>query len=222
MPAQATTVEQEQSARARLPKAKGAALVLKLEDDVERLADVRKRCGDELSLLRASGALGGAGGQGRGQVHGAVLEAAVAVAQDDELASNDLVAKGLRKDVDAHVATVRRQLRRADGGVARREERAARDAYVPRPPPQRGSGFSERRKPAPKKRPAFHGAGHNERDRAYEDVLVLPRRQDGLAVKRPGFMKAPAPQPRQPRTPRVSRHCHAHQPSAADLAALQL
>ena len=84
----------------------------------------------------------------------------------------------------------------------------------PELPPQRGSGFSERRYVRPKKKPVRTAFGYNARDRVTEDVLVIPERKDGLAVKRPDFMKRAPP-------PTVSRH-NAFQPTSNDLAGLQL
>ena len=84
----------------------------------------------------------------------------------------------------------------------------------PELPPQRGSGFSERRYTKPKKKLVQTAFGYNARDRVTEDVLVIPERKDGLAVKRPDFMKRAPP-------PTVSRH-NAFQPTSNDLAGLQL
>ena len=66
----------------------------------------------------------------------------------------------------------------------------------------------------PKKKLVQTAFGYNARDRVTEDVLVIPERKDGLAVKRPDFMKRAPP-------PTVSRH-NAFQPTSNDLAGLQL
>ena len=75
-------------------------------------------------------------------------------------------------------------------------------------------------------RPVYRGPGHNERDRQYEDVVVV-RRQDGLAVKRPHYLKPAAAPKKAPGrvcrgAPQVSRHCHGYVPNDDDLASLAL
>ena len=68
--------------------------------------------------------------------------------------------------------------------------------HEPELPPQRGSGFSERRYTKPKK--LCGRLGYNARDRVTRGVLVILERKDGLAVKRPDHGRAPPPT--------VSRH----------------
>ena len=97
---------------------------------------------------------------------------------------------------------------------------------MPPEEPKRGGGFSEIRKPRPRPRPQYRGPGHNERDRQYEDVVVV-RRQDGLAVKRPHYLKPAAAPKKAPGrvcrgAPQVSRHCHGYVPNDDDLASLAL
>lgn len=200
-----TTVEQENAARLKLPTARGAALVLKLEDAVDRLGQLRAASGEALDALRA-------------ELHGdaalaEVLEAAVEVARDELLSADPDVAKSLREDVDKCLKKVRRDLRRADGSLKRVKDRRARAAAVPELAPQRGSGFRERRYAAPAKKPVRTAFGYNSRDRETEDVLVIPGK-NGLAVRRPEFLRDTAP-------PTVSRH-NGFQPSTGDLAGLQL
>ena len=201
-----TTIEQENTARNKLPTAKGAALVLKLEDAVDRAEQLRQASGESLDGLRAE--------LGDVPYLAEVLEAAVEVARDEHLAADPDVVKSLREDVDTCLKKVRRDLRKADGSVQRAQARKARAAMRPELPPQRGSGFSERRYTRPKKKLVQTAFGYNARDRVTEDVLVIPERKDGLAVKRPDFMKRAPP-------PTVSRH-NAFQPTSNDLAGLQL
>jgi len=200
-----TTIEQENAARSKLPTARGAALVLKLEDAVDRLGQLRAASGEALDALRA-------------ELHGdaalaEVLEAAVEVARDELLSADPDVAKSLREDVDKCLKKVRRDLRRADGSLKRLKDRRARAAAVPELAPQRGSGFRERRYAAPAKKPVRTAFGYNSRDRETEDVLVIPGK-NGLAVRRPEFLRDVAP-------PTVSRH-NGFQPSMGDLAGPQL
>ena len=201
-----TTIEQENTARNKLPTAKGAALVLKLEDAVDRAEQLRQASGESLDGLRAE--------LGDVPYLAEVLEAAVEVARDENLAADPDVVKSLREDVDRCLKKVRRDLRKADGSLQRAQARKARANMRPELPPQRGSGFSERRYIKPKKKLVQTAFGYNARDRVTEDVLVIPERKDGLAVKRPDFMKRAPP-------PTVSRH-NAFQPTSNDLAGLQL
>ena len=201
-----TTIEQENTARNKLPTAKGAALVLKLEDAVDRAEQLRQASGESLDGLRAE--------LSDVPYLAEVLEAAVEVARDEHLAADPDVVKSLREDVDKCLKKVRRDLRKADGSLLRAQARKARAAMRPELPPQRGSGFSERRYVRPKKKLVQTAFGYNARDRVTEDVLVIPERKDGLAVKRPDFMKRAQP-------PTVSRH-NAFQPTSNDLAGLQL
>ncbi|KAK7233063.1 hypothetical protein SO694_00039245 [Aureococcus anophagefferens] len=221
----ASTVEQEHAKRARAPKVRAPAMMLKLEDEVETLKKSRERSGDALSLLRQGGGLGDP--RGAGAAHGAILEAAIMIAQSDVAVIEEAdVVRALRRDVDKHVRALKKALRRADGTHDRRGARDARDAYVPPEEPKRGGGFSEIRKPRPRPRPVYRGPGHNERDRQYEDVVVV-RRQDGLAVKRPHYLKPAAAPKKAPGrvcrgAPQVSRHCHGYVPNDDDLASLAL
>ncbi|KAH8053008.1 hypothetical protein JL720_14791 [Aureococcus anophagefferens] len=153
-------------------------------------------------------------------------KAAIMIAQSDVAVIEEAdVVRALRRDVDKHVRALKKALRRADGTHDRRGARDARDAYVPPEEPKRGGGFSEIRKPRPRP-PVYRGPGHNERDRQYEDVVVV-RRQDGLAVKRPHYLKPAAAPKKAPGrvcrgAPQVSRHCHGYVPNDDDLASLAL
>ena len=69
-----TTIEQENTARNKLPTAKGAALVLKLEDAVDRSEQLRQASGEALDGLRAE--------LGDVPYLAEVLEAAVEVARE--------------------------------------------------------------------------------------------------------------------------------------------
>ena len=106
-----TTIEQENTARSKLPNAKGAALVLKLEDAVDRSEQLRQASGEALDGLRAE--------LGDVPYLAEVLEAAVEVARDEHLAADPDVVKSLREDVDRCLKKVRRDLRKADGSVQR-------------------------------------------------------------------------------------------------------
>ncbi|KAH8087712.1 hypothetical protein JL720_7032 [Aureococcus anophagefferens] len=218
----ASTVEQEHAKRARAPKVRAPAMMLKLEDEVETLKKSRERSGDALSLLRQGGGLGDP--RGAGAAHGAILEAAIMIAQSDVavIEEADVVRAAARRRQARRA--LKKALRRADGTHDRRGARDARDAYVPPEEPKRGGGFSEIRKPGAAR--PYRGPGHNERDRQYEDVVVV-RRQDGLAVKRPHYLKPAAAPKKAPGrvcrgAPQVSRHCHGYVPNDDDLASLAL
>ena len=221
----ASTVELEHGKRLRMPKVRAPATMLKLEDEVEELKRSRERSGDALSGLRASGALGDP--VGAGFAHGNILEAAIVIAQSDvEVIETADVVRALRRDVDVHVKKIKSALRKADRTHDRRRARDARDNYVAPPEPQRGGGFSEIRKPRPRPKPVYHGAGANDRDREYEELIVV-RKRDGLAVKRPDYLKAGARKPKPTQhvvrgAPQVSRHVHGYVPSEDDLASLAL
>ena len=125
------------------------ATVLLLEDRVDDHRKVRLASGAALKALRDGGDLG----PGGGAAHAAILEAAVAVADDDDLVLDGAVVAALRDDVDRHARAVRRALRRADRATARHRDAAS----PPRAELQRGSGFSEiRHRPRPRP-PMYHG-----------------------------------------------------------------
>ena len=174
-----TTIEQENTARNKLPTAKGAALVLKLEDAVDRSNRCVRRRSEAFDGLRAE--------LGDVPYLAEVLEAP-SRSRATSIWPPDDVVKSLREDVDKCLKKVRRDLRKADGSIKRAQARKARANMRPELPPQRGSGFSERRYTRPKKKLVQTAFGYNARDRVTEDVLVIPERKDGLAVERPRLL----------------------------------
>ena len=130
-----TTIEQENTPQ-QAPDAKGAALVLNSRTRSTARSSCRRRA-NHWDGLRAE--------LGDVPYLAEVLEAAVEVARDEHLASDPDVVKSLREDVDRCLKKVRRDLRKADGSVKRAQARKARANMRPELPPQRGSGFSERR-----------------------------------------------------------------------------
>ena len=215
----AAAAEQEHAKRLKLRKARVPATVLLLEDRVDDHRKVRLASGAALKALRDGGDLG----PGGGAAHAAILEAAVAVADDDDLVLDGAVVAALRDDVDRHAKAVRRALRKADRATARHRDAAS----PPRAELQRGSGFSEiRHRPRPRP-PMYHGPGHNHSDREYADVLVV-RKKDGLAVIRPHYLKEPSPPKGRSNfsfgagdAGEISRHCR-YVPSSDDLSSLAL